>query len=494
MTRQQVLIECDHVTYTYEGEERPAVRNVSLTIRQGEFVTIYGPNGSGKSTLCQMMNGLIPGQMGGQMQGKMTVQEYELQGHAEEVHQLSPQIGFVFQDPDAQLVVGSVEDELAFAPENLRIERAEIIRRLEETLRQVAMEDYRDRHVHQLSGGQKQRIAIAAVLTMKTPILILDDVTSSLDAAGKQSIFKLLHALHEQGVTCIATASRFDAIPRGTTRLITMKSGEIQSDESITNVKQLPVFLSSLESVKTAESKRHIAVEPIIEVRELTYRYPNGHVGLKPCSFNLFPGEIAALTGPNGCGKSTLTKLLMGLLPAAKGTIRMQGKDISKSSIYDRAKWLSYVHQQPEHQFIANTVMEECMYSLRMMRERRLDQTSNQSLMEEQGKQMLDRIGLYEKRDRHPFQLSQGEKRLLSVASMWLTDPKLLILDEPTSGQDLANTQRMFELCTDMAEHGVSILVVTHDQRWIESWVTRTMQLDSLAVKSEKYRDSLTNK
>jgi len=483
MTREHALIECDGVTYTYDGEAHPAIRKVSLRIQQGEFVTIYGPNGSGKSTLCQMMNGLIPGQMGGRMQGKITVQDYELQGDPAEVHQLSPKIGFVFQDPDAQLVVGKVEDELAFAPENLRVARAEIIRRLDETLRQVAMEDYRDRHVHQLSGGQKQRIAIASVLTMNTPVLILDDVTSSLDTDGKQSIFRLLHALHEQGVTCIVTASRSDAIPLGTTRLITMESGEIQSDESITNVEQLPVLAPFRQNVKVEHPMRFIGVEPIIEVRELTYRYPNGHIGLRPTSFDLFPGEIAALTGPNGCGKSTLTKLLMGLLPAGKGMIRMQGEDISKSSIYDRAKWLSYVHQQPEQQFIANTVMEECIYSLRMKQEHRSDATSNQRHILEQGKQILERIGLYEKRDRHPFELSQGEKRLLSVASTWLTNPKLLILDEPTSGQDLANTKRIFECCMEMADQWVSILVVTHDQQWIESWVTRTMQLNSSVVK-----------
>jgi len=483
MTREQVLIACDQVTYTYEGEAYPAVREVSLTIRQGDFVTIYGPNGSGKSTLCQMMNGLIPGQLGGEMHGKITVQAYELQGDPAEVHQLSPQIGFVFQDPDAQLVVGRVEDELAFAPENLCVARDEILRRLEETLRQVAMEDYRERHVHQLSGGQKQRIAIAAVLTMKTPVLILDDVTSSLDAEGKQSIFELLYALHEQGVTCIVTASRMDAIPSATNRLITMESGEIQSDVPITNKEQLPVFTPSLEVMKTEQPKQRMNTEPMIVVRELTYRYPNGHLGLKPCSFDIFPGEIVALTGPNGCGKSTLTKLLMGLLPAGKGTIRMKGEDITKSSIYDRAKWLSYVHQQPEHQFIANTVMEECTYSLHMKQEHRQDAAWSRSMIEEQGRQMLDRMGLYDKRDRHPFQLSQGEKRRLSVASMWLTNPELLILDEPTSGQDQANTERIFECCTEMAEQGVSILVVTHDQQWIESWVHRTIQLYNPAVK-----------
>ncbi|WP_152396458.1 ABC transporter ATP-binding protein [Paenibacillus guangzhouensis] len=483
MTREQVLIACDQVTYTYDGEACPAVREVSLTIRQGDFVTIYGPNGSGKSTLCQMMNGLIPGQLGGELHGKITVQDYELQGDPAEVHQLSPQIGFVFQDPDAQLVVGRVEDELAFAPENLRVARGEIIRRLEETLRQVAMEDYRERHVHQLSGGQKQRIAIAAVLTMKTPVLILDDVTSSLDAEGKQSVFELLNALHEQGVTCIVTASRIDAIPRATNRLITMESGEILSDVPVTDKEQLPVIAPSLEAMQTGLPKRRIGMEPMIEIRELTYRYPNGYLGLKPCSFDVFPGEITAVTGPNGCGKSTLTKLLMGLLPAGKGTIRMQGEDITKSSIYDRAKWLSYVHQQPEHQFIANTVMEECIYSLRAKQENGRDEGWSRSVLEEQGSRMLDRIGLYEKRDRHPFQLSQGEKRLLSVASMWLTNPKLLILDEPTSGQDQANTRRIFECCTEMAEQGVSILVVTHDQQWIESWVHRTIQLYNSAVK-----------
>ncbi|OPA75576.1 hypothetical protein BVG16_19735 [Paenibacillus selenitireducens] len=466
------VITFDRVTYTYEHADQPAVQDVSFEIEQGEFVTIYGPNGSGKSTLCQMMNGLIPGQLGGDRLGLVMMRDLPVGLEAEQVHRLAEQVGMVFQDPDAQLVVGVVEDELAFAPENLRVEPEEIERRIANALQQVGMTFYRNQNVNHLSGGQKQRVAIASVLTMNSSILIMDDITSSLDPETKTAMFELLRSIHEQGVTVIATASRPDCIPRGSTRIITMEAGAMMQDMPLNDAVRTSIWEQAKPNLHRNPSGKPTASTPLLEVKKLAYQYPMGQRGLQPCSFEVFPGEMLAVTGPNGCGKTTLSKLLMGLLPSHKGTIFLEGKDVSRTSIYERASWLSFAHQQPEHQFVADTVWEECVYSLRMQQE----QTSLSDI-EEQGTRMLERIGLYAQRDQHPFQLSHGEKRLLSVASMCMTQPQLLILDEPTSGQDAANTTSIFEFCAELAEQGTAILIITHDRQWIEPWVTRTIVL-----------------
>lgn len=464
------IITFDHVTYTYEDADLPAVRDVTFQIEQGEFITIYGPNGSGKSTLCQVINGLIPGQLGGEREGLVMLWDLPVSHEAEQVHRLAEQVGIVFQDPDAQLVVGVVEDELAFAPENLQVLPKEIERRIELALRQVGMTSYRDQHVNHLSGGQKQRIAIASVLTMNSPILIMDDITSSLDSEAKETMLELLQSIHEQGATVIVTASRPDSIPLGSTRIMMMEAGVLIQDVSLTDEVRASISEQAKPHLQRIPCEKTISTKPLLAVRELGYQYPAGQRGLQPCSFEVYPGEMIAVTGPNGCGKTTLSKLLMGRLPARKGTIFLEGKDVSRTSIYDRASWLSYVHQHPEHQFVADTVWEECIYSLRM-------QQVSLSDIEEQGKRMLERIHLYAQRDQHPYRLSHGEKRLLSVASMCMTQPRLLILDEPTSGQDAANTTRIFEFCAELAKQGTSILVITHDRHWIEPWVTRTIAL-----------------
>lgn len=468
------LVIFDRVTYSYEEERQPALQNISLTIQQNELVAIIGPNGCGKSTLCQLLNGSFLSQMGGEYQGKISLNGYQVQQSSGGAAPLAGQIGIVFQDADAQLVMGMVEDELAFGPENLRVAPAEIKQRIERVVQDLGISELRCNHVHELSGGQKQKVAIASVLTMDSPLIILDDVTANLDPSSKQSLLGLMDKLHEQGFTLLVTAARTGGIPQRTTRVVRMEEGRIVYDgpprqedcQSIAAPNSLP-----------SSEHSYSGLPALVDVRGLSYAYPNGAQPLTDISFKIYPGDFMAVTGPNGSGKTTLSKLLMGLLPAPQGAIRFQGQDISSSSIYDLTDHIGYVYQTPEHQFVTESVWEECIFGLRMQRPKRLQSRPLPQEVIDKGDEMLRRIGLFEQRDKHPYQLSTGEKRLLSVASMLITEPKLLILDEPTANQDDINSTKLLQFCADLTKQEIAVLMITHDPGIAAPFVTKSLVL-----------------
>ncbi|HEY4391047.1 MAG TPA: energy-coupling factor transporter ATPase, partial [Paenibacillus sp.] len=439
-------LELRDVTYDYDEDAAPVLQEISFLVELGEWVHITGDSGSGKSTLAQLLCGYLPRTGGGVRSGLIDVNGID-PGEEGGIRQVTERIGVVFQDPDAQLVQGCVEDEIAFGPENMRCDIQEIERRVVEALDAVDLRDYRMDNVHRLSGGQRQRAAIAAVLSLETPILVLDEPAASLDAAAKEQLLLLLNKLQRQGRTIVTLSGRIDEFAAGAGRLIVLEQGKITLDGPSQHLlEQERVSLIKLgllpdriqcegyaSSILEAEGQPQIvsSVKPLLEIKDLSYAYDlnKGDV-LKNINLSLYAGEWRLLCGENGSGKTTLSRLFMGLLTPPKGKIWWQGQDIARLTLPVIAQDIGYVFQQPEHQFVANTVLDELLFGPRAaMRLKPRDQTPDPVL--KRAEALLAIAGLQGREHISPYMLSGGEKRLLSVAAAMIVPKKLYILDEP---------------------------------------------------------------
>ena len=516
-----VLVDIRSVTYAYEGEPQPVLRDVSLQVREGEFVLILGPSGCGKSTLLQLLNGTIPHTLKGTLTGTATVC-----GHAlaeTKVATFATAVGMVFQDPEAQIINTRVRDEVCFGMENLCRPTPEILERQIEALAFVGLEGFGDRSIFDLSGGQKQRVSIAAVLAGRPRLLVLDEPTANLDPAGMAEIFAVLARLNrEHGTTIIMVEHRVDELADRVSRVVMMDRGaivfdgapraafarrrEAASEEAtaiplgawfpqaaefaiaLSDACAAPLALAEVplnvpEAVAFAGRHMGAAVtpvapgpraaskiaEPLLRVDSLTYGYDRRHPVLLDIGFTLEGGGIVALCGRNGSGKTTLAKLLMGINPPPRGKLWIGAQDIALLEPRDIASRIGYVFQNPDHQFVTDRVWDEVAYGLTVRG------IAPGTIAERVG-EMLRLVDLERYRDRSPFSLSLGERRRLSVATMLVLEPKLLVLDEPTIGQDYERAQMLMGLMARLRERfGTTILMITHDVRLVAEWADRAL-------------------
>jgi energy-coupling factor transporter ATP-binding protein EcfA2 len=524
-TRSDVAVQMSEVTYTYEGAAAPVVVNASLTVRDGEFVLILGPSGCGKSTLLQMLNGTIPHTLKGTLTGDITVCDLPIA--TTKVANFATEVGMVFQDPDAQIINTRVRDEVCFALENLCRPPAEILTAQAEALGFVGLAEFGDRSIFDLSGGQKQRVSIAAVLAARPRLLVLDEPTANLDPAGMAEIFAVLERLNrEHGTTIVMVEHRVDELADRVSRVVMMDQGSIifdgtpraafakrrtaHSEEADTvptsawfpqaaefalalsdrcgvpidpgrfplNVAEAVAYAvpqigpaPKTSSVDVAEDKtgNGAAASPIVKVTGLDYAYERGTPVLRDISFELHPGKMIALCGRNGSGKTTLARLLMHINPPPKGAILLDGKDVAGLSARDIASRIGYVFQNPDHQFVTEKVWDEVAYGLRV-------RDYADYAVKERVEEVLEIVDLKRYADRSPFALSLGERRRLSVATMLVLEPRILVLDEPTIGQDYERAQQLMGLMARLRErHATTILMITHDVRLVAEWADRAM-------------------
>ncbi|MGG3466146.1 energy-coupling factor transporter ATPase [Neobacillus pocheonensis] len=510
------IIKLKNITYTYEDETEPVLKNLSLEIFEGEFVLMVGPSGAGKSTICQTFNGIIPNVLDGEIQGEIIVDNKEVL-HLE-LKDLSTSMGLVFQDPDAQLCNIYVEDEVAFAPENLKVDPVEIHHRIKDALEKVGMQGFEHRKVFELSGGQKQKVGIASVLSMKPKILVLDNATANLDPQATKDIFDLLQLLHkEYGHTIVVVENKIDDLMHLADRVIVIDEGQIVSEgtpreileHSIDLLIEMGLWVPEISELAVnlqqngfSFKKFPITVEEATEelqgkwsdtflpssrsfhfksdstdcitVKKLNYRYPNGTYALKNVSFSIKKGDFVAILGTNGSGKTTLVKHLMGIIKPPKNTIFLNGKDIHSKKLLDMTEHIGYVFQNPEHQFVTDNVFDETIYSLKVKHGIGSDDDLPQELIQ-QGIQSLESIKLLEAKDKHPFVLSGGEKRRLSVIASLILGQDIVILDEPTTGQDYASATKLLELCNRLQEQGKTVIMITHDIRLVCKWANTAL-------------------
>ena len=508
------LLSLSDVAITHEGADAATPAGVTFDVRPGEVVLLLGPSGSGKSTLTLALNGLIPQAVPAQVTGEIVVDGRET--GAATVAELSTRVAMVFQDPDAQLVTGTVMDEVAFGPENLRMPVAEVLGRAEAALRRVGLWERRGDNPDRLSGGGRQRLAIACALAMGSPLVVLDEPTANLDPQGIEEVYAALGDLVSEGDRSIVLVEHnLDAAVGFVDRVVVLDhAGSLVADGPVDEVLRgraeellaigvwlptstlaalrlrkagyvldpLPLTpaelhdaLESLPAVKapapTIRSRppAPTTADALIRVRDLTLARGRTRV-LHGIDLDVRAGEFVAIVGANGAGKTSLIQAIAGVVPPPRGTVTVGDLDVARSDARTLSSHIGFVFQNPEHQFIAHTVYDELAHGLRLQH---LPDEEVRSRTE----RMLERFGLAGKAHVHPFLLSGGQKRRLSVGTALVAGAPVLALDEPTFGQDRARADELLRFLTELNDDGTTILVVTHDMQLVTEHADRTVVL-----------------
>ncbi len=513
------MIEFKDFCFWYPDIPTPALDNISLTIPDGQKVLILGPSGCGKSTFLLAINGVVPQLTGGNVKGRVYVDQMDIR-HTP-VAQLASSVGLILQDPESQLTNLYVFDEVAFGPENLNLPEEEIRQRVNLALEKVGIANLRDSSVFALSGGQKQRVAIAASLAMLPKIMLLDNPTSNLDPVGANETYVTIRelALHDNISTIILADHRPDEIIDMVDRLLIMHQGKIILDGKPRDIlnehchflkDELGIFLPQVAELglglKAAGWKIHpvpltiqeaedqlakISFAPsqvpptphsgpgkepstaeVIRVEHVKYAYPHGPLVINDISLCIHQGEFVCLVGKNGSGKTTLAKMIVALLKPLSGAVYLDGADIRSILLRDLIGSVGYVFQYPEHQFVAQNVYDEVAFSLRA---KQVPEDEVKQRVEE----ALELFSLQELHAASPLTLSKGQKRRLSVATMLVTRPRLLILDEPMTGQDQKNIHSLLAILNRLRQEGTTIIEITHDMDHVASYADRVIGMSS---------------
>ncbi|WP_407945401.1 ABC transporter ATP-binding protein [Paenibacillus silvestris] len=458
----------------YPGEEVPLLfQGVSFSVMPGEKVLLLGPGGCGKSTLLQVLSGIVPDII-------------EIPLKADKLVTPS-RWGYVFQDPDAQFCMPYVDEEVAFVLENRQVPREEMPARIAHYLSLVGLQ-LEDAHtlINQLSQGMKQRLAIASVLALEPEVLFLDEPTALLDEEGTALVWDTIRSISADK-TLVIVEHKISGILDLIDRLIVISpDGEILADGSPQAVfegykKQLADYgiwypgvwddshIERLSGNDTADNR-----QPIMSFRDFT-GLRGGQIKTSVDNLSVYPGDWITIIGANGAGKSSLLLAIMRLIPT-KGSCWIEG--VKGTKIEQLAEQVGFVFQNPEFQFVTNSVEEELLYSLPEAEEGR---GAQQALLEE----LLWQYDLLALRKRHPFQLSMGQKRRLSVASAMVRRPRILLLDEPTFGLDARGTMRMLEQLERLRASGTVIVMVTHDEEIVKRCATRVWQVEAGHVREQ---------
>lgn len=479
----EVPVRLDHVTLRY-GDSL-ALDDVTLEVCRGERVCVLGANGSGKSTLASVICGLLAPDEG----------DVELAGHAvctggvpdlAAYRDARRQLGLVFQNPDDQIVTSVVADDVAFGPENLGVPRAQIAARVARELRRVAMEKYAHADPSRLSGGQRQRVCIAGALAMEPAVLVLDEPSSLLDVRGRAAIMRVMGRLAAAGATLVHVTHFMDEA-LAADRVVVMQRGHVALEGTPDEVfaaknaqviealgLEMPFGARLAAALRQAEATSDAvaapgapsgekpaacapaAEPPAILARDLGFSYGPDAQALDGVSLEVPVRATTAIVGQTGSGKSTLLRLLCGLEAADAGSLTVCGINAAtKRGRRQIRRAVGYVMQHPERQLFAQTVAEDVAFGPR-------NQGLSAAEVERRVAHALDLVGLTDRRDASPFELSGGQQRLAAIAGVLAMEPELLILDEPTAGLDPRGRARLRALMADLAAHGVTLLQVTH--------------------------------
>ncbi|MGK7944623.1 MAG: ABC transporter ATP-binding protein [Microcystaceae cyanobacterium] len=502
------LVILDKVSYCYPKSPEFALKDLDLTIYKGEFLGIIGETGAGKTTLSLILNGIVPQFYGGRFFGVATIGGMDTLDTP--VNQLSRRVGMVFEDPEVQLTATSVENEIAFALENLCIPRDEIIARIPPVLEAVRLKGYEKKAPDELSGGQKQRLAIAAALALQPDLLILDEPTSQLDPIGTQEVFNTVQKLNrELGVTIvmishaaeematyadrIALLSRGELIKVGTPQEVygdldclskhSLRPPEIAAafgkispfsasiPVTLTEGKSaLPPFLVTHSPSPWQEeiSPSYTMDEPVLSVKNLQHTYPNGTQALKDISLDIHAGEYILLIGQNGAGKSTLVKHFLNLLQPTEGEVLVRQRPTKTLSVGELARFIGYVAQNPDNQIFNSTVLQEVAFALKYL-------NYSPDLINKRVTQSLQGMALWEHREAHPLSLPKGERARIIIAAILAMNPEIIILDEPTTGQDFAGSQAILEISRQLHQMGKTVIVITHHLYLMPNYAERVI-------------------
>ncbi|MGH7924523.1 MAG: ABC transporter ATP-binding protein [Candidatus Binatus sp.] len=508
MNTDRHAVWVEDVTFTYHGGARPALRGISFAQAAGEMIGVMGASGAGKSTLAKCLNRIIPEFEDGDFNGAIRIAGEPLD-HLR-VCDVAPKVGMVFQDFEAQLFSTNVAHEVAFAMEQVGMDRAEMDRRIIPALEAVGLRGFEHRDPMSLSGGEKQRLAIASVLALRPSVIVLDEPTTDLDPEGRAEVFELIRKLRAQGLSLIVIEHESEEL-RAADRVVVLREGEIAADGPPAEVFARTELLrqcgvrppglghafellgidvqpNSVEQAydaivrsyprlvaKVAAPVTHSPPEAtgsnapaFIGIENVSFSYAGGPRVLDSIDLKVEAGEFIAIVGQNGSGKTTLAKHIVGLLQPEAGRVTIDGKDRAQMRPAEMAREVAYVFQNPDHQIFAATVEDEVAFGPRNFGlaadeiHRRCDEA-------------LEAVGLQNERQSDPFLVSKGERQRLAVASVLVLRPRMLILDEPTTGLDHREQLRMMALVRDLNRAGIAIVIITHTPWLVAEYARRVV-------------------
>ena len=491
------MITVRDLSWQYEplvdgGKPVDSLKHVSFDIKSGSFVGVIGPTGAGKSTLCMALAGIIPNLADGTMTGLVEVNGMNTSRHS--VSALSERIGYVQQDPEAQLFCASVEDEIAFPLENRGIAPDIIDKQIDVMLDLVGMTGYRKRVPASLSGGQMQRVAIAAALAAEPDVLILDEPTAALDPEGKQEVFDVLERIRQtRSMTVIMAEQDTEHIAYWADQVLFMVNGElVRNGDASLFVREKGLLESSgvqvaddpLPQVKAVQQgKKHKkdkknqperSKDVVISLDHVSYQYERGgnaSKALDDVTFDIERGSFIGLIGRNGSGKTTLAKHLNGLIRPTQGTVTVDGLDASKHSVGEMAAHVGFVFQNPDHQIFCSTTTEEIAFGPTALG---LDGATVFKRVDE----MLTLFDLHRYEDVSPATLGYGERRAVALSSVLAMRTPILVLDEPTAGLDHRLAARFLGTIEKLNQRGVTIVMISHDMRAVYRYCTHVLELE----------------
>jgi len=504
-------IEFSNFSFQYKSLDKPTLNNINLKIEKGEKIVIIGASGSGKSTVGRCVNGLIPHAIKGLCSGQLNIAGKDSRQF--EMHHYTELVGTVLQDTDSQFVGLTVGEDIAFALENQCTPTAEMYPVVKSTAQMVELESLLDRSPQELSGGQKQRVSLAGILVDDVDILLFDEPLAALDPKTSKKTIEIIDQLHrDANKTIIMIEHRLeDVLHRDVDRIILMADGAIVADMTPdqllasslleTHGIREPLYLSALKSagcVIDAQDKpsnlntmslekykskvldwfnaSHSTVQaekqmPLLTLSGLTYSY-NGEINaVEDVSFTVNKGEFVSILGKNGSGKSTLTKLIMGVVEPDLGSIFLNNQDLAELSIFERSQRVGVVMQNPNHMISHHMIFDEVAFGLR---NRGLDE----NLINEKVLNVLTLCGLKKYRNWPIDALSYGQKKRVTIASILVLEPELLILDEPTAGQDYRSYTAMLSFIKTLnATLGITVVIISHDLHLVLEYTTRSIVL-----------------
>lgn len=522
LTDVENAIVLNHISYRYPSATELCVKNVSLTVEKGKFIVLMGATGAGKTTLSLCLNGLIPQLLEGELTGQIIVAGHDVRKTA--VQSLSRVLGLVLQDPETQIIGRTVEEDTAFGPRNFLVPLEEIKWRVNQALEMVRLQGYNERLTEELSGGEKQRLAIAGVLVMKPEILVLDEPTSELDPVGRSEIYETLDYLRrKEDLTILLVEHSSEDVIMKADEVVVLNEGIVVwrgipaqlfrnipllikwgikplpisqigwyfYEKGFISFDEIPLDISSTEALiramlpkyerqaqeqrqnKDGLSKHELYLSGkgiAVQVSDLFHQYSSGQTALRGINVTIEAGEFVALIGQNGAGKTTLAKHFNGLLKPTSGEVVVWGMSTLKYDTSDLSKTIGYVFQNPDHQIFSATVEKELEFGLK-------NAGLKGEAIKDRVEQVLKYTGLERYRKIHPFSLSKGERQMIAVASILVLEPKLLIIDEPTTGSDWSGVQSMMTLIRKLNVAGTTIIMISHDMDLVAQYAKRVIVL-----------------
>lgn len=525
------VVEVSDLSFQYPSTEAFALNNLNFNIKMGEFVLLCGSSGSGKTTLAKCLNGIIPHLAQGDMYGEVRINGVNT--NDVEIHELSGDVGMVFQNPEEQIFSIRVSDEVALGVECQGYTRKEIVDRVDYAMDKLRISDIKNRLIATLSGGQKQKVSIASNLAVMPNLIILDDPTTDLDPISKQEVIEILHELKnevkvkvagtdvETNMTFLVIEHELTDLLGFTDRVVVMHEGEIvlngepgavfyehfeyldkigvRIPDHIRFAKYLmnqgfnyDVVQYPLKKEEVMDFARGVLEggglslaapvyrdytlgesEKVAEVKNISFKYPtSSNMILKNMSIDIYKGEFFAIVGHNGSGKSTLMKNILGLLTPSEGDVVVNGRNTRETDVAEIILNIGYVFQNPDNQLFCDTVREEVEFGLR-----------NGGLPEdeivERTVRALEIVELAGKEEEHPFSLSRGERQRLAVATMLVANPRIIMLDEPTTGLDERDLNGILTLMQELIEfYDGTTIMVTHDMEVVAKYATRIIVID----------------